>query len=124
MASLRIDLLGGFDLRLASGTALRLPTRKSRSLLAYLAMAPDRGQPRATLMGLLWSDRAEPQARGSLRQELHALRRGLAGIDPPVLHVGARPSAVEVDLSAWPPAATWLPSSVPRPCTAGICLLA
>jgi DNA-binding SARP family transcriptional activator len=102
MAVLGIDLLGGFDLRLASGAVLRLPTRKSRSLLAHLALAPGREQPRVKLMGLLRSDRAEPQARGSLRQELHALRQALAGIDPPVLHVAGDtvaldPRAVEVD---------------------------
>jgi DNA-binding SARP family transcriptional activator len=95
MASLRIHLLGGFDLRLASGAEVRLPTRKSRSLLAYLALVPGRAQPRARLMGLLWSDRAEPQARGSLRQELHALRQGLAGADPPALRFAG--DAVELD---------------------------
>ena len=118
MASLRIDLLGGFDLRLASGTALRLPTRKSRSLLAYLAMAPDRGQPRATLMGLLWSDRAEPQARGEFAPGAARAATGSGR------HLIRPSSTLGGDLSAWPPAATWLPSSVPRPCTAGICLLA
>jgi DNA-binding SARP family transcriptional activator/energy-coupling factor transporter ATP-binding protein EcfA2 len=87
MASLRLDLLGGFSLRLPSGAAIRLPTRKGRSLLAYLALTPNRAEPRATLLGLLWSDRAEAQARGSLRQELHALRQALAGMDPPALRV-------------------------------------
>jgi DNA-binding SARP family transcriptional activator len=102
MASLRIGLLGGFDFRLASGADIALPTRKSRLLLAYLAMAPGRMQPRAKLMGLLWSDRAEPQARASLRQELHALRSALAGIALPVLRiegdaVALDAGAVEVD---------------------------
>ena len=87
--SLRIDLLGGFALSLASGAKVRLATNKGRLLLAYLAMAPGREQPRSTLMGLLWSDRAEAQARASLRQELHVLRQGLAEVDPPALRFAA-----------------------------------
>ena len=106
MASLHVDLLGDLNLRLASGTAVRLPTRKSRLLLAYLVLARGSPQPRTKLMGLLWSDRAEPQARASLRQELHALRRGLAGIGPPVLVatgdvVALDASAVVVDALAF-----------------------
>jgi DNA-binding SARP family transcriptional activator len=85
MASLWVELLGGVRLRLASGAAVTLPTRKSRSLLAYLALATG-PQPRARLAELLWSDQADAQARGSLRQELHLLRRVLAGADPPAFH--------------------------------------
>ena len=85
MASLQVDLLGGFGVRLASGGSVMLPTRRSRLLLAYLALALDRAQPRARLMGLLWGTRAEPQARASLRQELYTLRLRLAVVDPPAI---------------------------------------
>ena len=54
---------------------LVLPTRKDRQLLAYLAMAAGRPQSREKLAGLLWADRAEAQARDSLRQSLAALRQ-------------------------------------------------
>lgn len=75
-------LLGGFELRLASGGPIGLSTRKSRLLLAYLALAAGRPQPRTRLAALFWGDRAEPLARASLRRELHALRQALAGLEP------------------------------------------
>ncbi len=45
MASLEIKLLGGFDVRLASGAQVALQSRKAQALLAYLALSP--GEPRA-----------------------------------------------------------------------------
>ena len=95
MTPLRIELLGGVAFRLASGANLTLPTRKSRLLLAYLALAQGRAQPRAKLMSLLWGDRSEPQARGSLRQELHALRQSLLGVDPPPLQIAGDSVALD-----------------------------
>lgn len=100
---LQIQLLGGFELRDASGARIGLPTRKSRLLLAYLALAAGRLQPRGRLAALFWSDRAEPQARASLRQELHALRQALADHEPAGLlvstaAVGLDPAAVAIDV--------------------------
>ena len=66
--SLSLKLLGDFTLRDGSGAALSLSTRKTRALLAYLAVNADRPQPRERLMALLWSDRGERQARQSLNQ--------------------------------------------------------
>lgn len=37
-ARLELRLLGGFDARLQGGAALLLPTKKTRALLAYLAL--------------------------------------------------------------------------------------
>lgn len=48
--------------------------RKARAILAYLALHADRSISRQRLMGLLWGDRAEPQARSSLRQAIYELR--------------------------------------------------
>lgn len=67
----------------ATGADATPRSRKSRALLAYLALAPDRCAGRERLTGLLWSDRGEEQARASLRQALAELRglplgRGLA----------------------------------------------
>ncbi|MFO1073086.1 MAG: AAA family ATPase [Geminicoccaceae bacterium] len=95
MALLRIVLLGGFAAQLDDGTDIDLPTRKSRLLLAYLAAAPERAVSRAHLAGLLWGDRAERQARGSLRQELHQLRRGLTALDPQPLRLVADQVALD-----------------------------
>lgn len=85
MAALQITLLGGLAARL-NGEPLSFPTRHCALLLAYLAMAPDERHARDKLAGLLWSERGEEQARGSLRQSLYRLRRLLDGLDPPPLH--------------------------------------
>lgn len=63
---------------------MALPTRKDRQLLAYLALQGGRPQSREKLASLLWADRAEEQARDSLRQSLSALRRAFraVGVDP------------------------------------------
>lgn len=72
---LSLNLLGELTIRDSSGRGLSLPTRKSRALLAYLAVNADRAQPRERLAGLLWSDRSEQQARRSLSQALMAIRK-------------------------------------------------
>lgn len=71
----QLSLLGEFALSTVDGEELTLPTRKDRQLLAFLAMQDSRPQSREKLAALLWADRAEPQARDSLRQSLAALRR-------------------------------------------------
>ncbi|WP_134681031.1 BTAD domain-containing putative transcriptional regulator [Paracoccus ravus] len=74
--TLSLRMLGGFSARLGD-REIALPTVKSRMLLAYLASAPGRLHPRGRLCGLFWEDRAEEQARGSLRNALSHLRAAL-----------------------------------------------
>src|SRR5262249_17973692 len=57
-----------------SGRQVRLPGRKERALLAYLAMARGEPQTRDRLCGLLWGDRPDKQAHDCLKQALHRLR--------------------------------------------------
>src|SRR5262245_2807070 len=85
MASLAIELLGGFAVRAASGEACVLGTRKARALLAYLARPPGRFHSREKLTALLWGDTAEAQARHSFRQALLTVRRGLGDGEAPIL---------------------------------------
>ena len=84
MVACRLTLLGGFALELGSGEELTLPTRKDRLLLAYLALSAGKPQARDRLAGLLWGDRAETQARDSLKQALAGIRQAFrqAGLDP------------------------------------------
>src|SRR2546425_10586976 len=49
--------------------------RKHLALLVYLARSPRRSRTREHLVGLLWSDRDERQARHSLSEALRVLRR-------------------------------------------------
>ena len=74
---LRLTLYGGFRLVGADGTEIRLKSKKAKALLAYLALPLGKARSREELMALLWSDRGEAQARGSLRQVLTGLRKEL-----------------------------------------------
>ena len=103
MAHLDVRLLGRFEARLDSGQKISLSTRKVEALLAYLALAPGKARSRDQLAGLLWSDRAETQAKSSLRQALTSLRRGLPENGSPVLategeSVALKAGAVAVDV--------------------------
>jgi adenylate cyclase len=103
MASLELNLLGGFDARFGAGAPLGPLGRKAQLLLAFLALRAGESQTREKVIGILWSDRGEAQARGSLRQELTVLRKALAGLEPaPVAIEGERlclvSAAVAVDV--------------------------
>ncbi len=78
MPGLQLTLLGGFEARLGAGTVLTIASRKSRALLAYLAVAGQRAQPRDPLAALLWGDVPDDQSRQSLRKALWDLRHVLA----------------------------------------------
>jgi DNA-binding SARP family transcriptional activator/TolB-like protein len=81
-----------------------LPTgRKTRALLATLALASPRPVLRSKLAELLWSRRGEEQARASLRQEIHRLLEAMAPLGTQVLainrdHLALRPGTVWVDV--------------------------
>jgi DNA-binding SARP family transcriptional activator/tetratricopeptide (TPR) repeat protein len=96
------DVLGPFRLKAPDGQDVTPLGRKTRGLLAYLAMAKDMTAPRERLMALLWSERGEEQARASLRQCLHELRPLTSGDLPPLVverHlVGLAPARIETDL--------------------------
>lgn len=103
MAALQISLLGGFEARLASGEALPLKGRKTRALLAYLALSPSGRHTRDELATLLWSDRGQSQSRSSLRQSLAELRRALGGANSSLLiserdGIALDKTAVDVDV--------------------------
>ena len=73
-----INLYGPFDLRDRGGRSIRPPGRKECALLAVLAHSPNFRRSRNWLKALLWSDRSEQQASGSLRQAIWRIRKGLA----------------------------------------------
>jgi DNA-binding SARP family transcriptional activator len=79
----RLRLFGPLTALDGEGRAVPIPSRRSRALLGYLALQPERRETRSRLAGLLWADRAEAQARASLRQCLLELRSqiGEAQID-------------------------------------------
>lgn len=102
---LRLTLFGRFALTDSNGAEIALKSRKAKALLAYLGMSDGMSRSREEIMALLWSDRAETQARGSLRQVLSGLRKELgegvlridndtAALDPELLTL-AQPSGGE-----------------------------
>ncbi|MEI5995860.1 AAA family ATPase [Paraburkholderia bengalensis] len=85
MARLTIQVLGGLHIQLAGTHApLEFPTRKSRAVLAYLALSPGMLRTREQLASVFWDRSADEQARASLRQTLSSLRRLLP--DAPLLN--------------------------------------
>ena len=103
MIRLVVRLLGDLQVEHGgSGLAVRIPARKARALLAYLALRPGRAHPRDRLTGLLWPDVTDVQARQSLRQALAALRRALPKRSELVIDgdtVAMDPSRVDVDVA-------------------------
>src|SRR5690242_17448583 len=73
--------------------------RKHLALLVYLARSPRRGRTRDHLVGLLWGDRDEQQARHSLSEALRVFRRVLGDdrveVDVDQVRLGA--NAVDLD---------------------------
>ena len=106
MARLHVALLGGFRVQPASGEPLVLPLKKAQGLLAYLALRPGQGHSREKLATLFWGERAEGEARHSLRQALLALRKVLPDgrAAPLLVHgetISLNAAAVDVDAAVF-----------------------
>jgi adenylate cyclase len=111
-----VRVLGGFELSGTGGADLTLPGRKLRALAALLALPPSLGWSREQLTALLWGDRDDELARGSLRQALAELRRVLGesalladretvALDPAAVQVDAAEFAALTKNGAWAEAA-------------------
>lgn len=99
---LAIATLGAFA-AYAGGREVRIGNRKSRALVAYLALSEAGEQTRERLVGILWSETEEAKARASLRQALYEIREALSaagfdGLKSDKLSVTLDRSAISVDL--------------------------
>ncbi|MFO1056328.1 MAG: BTAD domain-containing putative transcriptional regulator [Dongiaceae bacterium] len=74
-------MLGSFAIQSPLGEVLTPRGTKAQAALAYLALRPELSSPRSTVMGLLWSDRSQPQAQASLRTCLSEIRAALKEAD-------------------------------------------
>ena len=92
-----LRLLGEFALTRSDGRAVDLPSRRMRALLAVLVLSGQGGVSRERLAGLLWSDRADAQARASLRQCLFELRTALSAANLDLLQIGRDRVAVQTE---------------------------
>ena len=102
MAQIRVNLLGGFAAVGADGRALTLPTRKAEAVLALLACRGGEALPRERVIGLLWGDRGDKQARHSLSQTLTSIRNALGDSPDPFLaereSLAINPDVVSADV--------------------------
>jgi DNA-binding SARP family transcriptional activator len=79
MSTLNICLLGDMRLQSSLRKPIVFPTRKSKSLLAYLVVHRQRKFTRTTLAGKFWPETEEARAQRSLNTELWRLRTMLKG---------------------------------------------
>jgi TolB-like protein/Flp pilus assembly protein TadD len=93
--SLRLALLGEFAATDGAGKKIAILAKKSRALLAILALSSSGSATRDRLAGILWGDRADEQARSSLRQALAVLRKELGNISPLPLSVDSERIAID-----------------------------
>jgi predicted ATPase/DNA-binding SARP family transcriptional activator len=102
----RIELMGGLRAERDGQVLTRFHTRKTATLLGYLAYYLGREQPREVLIGLFWPDVDPESGRNSLNVALSSLRRLL---EPPELAAGSvletnsfsarlRPAAIVTDV--------------------------
>jgi DNA-binding SARP family transcriptional activator/pimeloyl-ACP methyl ester carboxylesterase len=80
----RLSLLGGFQFSGGGANAQALG-RKSRALIAYLALQSRQARSREQLAALLWGSHGETHARVNLRQSLMEIRKVFRLAGAPVL---------------------------------------
>jgi DNA-binding SARP family transcriptional activator/TolB-like protein len=113
----RLRLIGQMEAWTLTSENVLPPGRKTRALLAVIALSSPRPALRGRLAELLWSRRPEEQARASLRQEIHRLLECLAPAGTEVLivtrdHISLRPGVVWVDVEEVMRATTDQPASL------------
>lgn len=101
---LRLTLLGRMAATGPGGADLRPRSRKTRALLAILALSEPEPVLRSQVVALLWSRREREQAYASQRQAVRELQRTLAALAPDLLVADRallrlRAGAVRTDVS-------------------------
>jgi len=100
---LRLRLIGQMEAWTLNSESVLPAGRKTRALLATIALSGNRPALRGRLAELLWSRRSEEQARASLRQEIYRLLDALSPAGEDILivtrdHLMLRPGAAWVDV--------------------------
>src|SRR3954454_14866726 len=113
----RLRLIGQMEAWTVRSESVLPPGRKTRALLAAIAIAAPRPVLRGRIAEQLWSRRPEEQARASLRQEIHRLLEALAPAKTDILvitrdHLTLRPGAVWIDVEEVMRASVGQPASL------------
>jgi DNA-binding SARP family transcriptional activator len=95
--------LGPVEVTVNGAAAPRALTwNKHLALLIYLARSPKRVRTREHLIGLLWSEKPEGPARGSLNEAVRILRQSVGdGLESDATQVRLAPGAVTLDLDTF-----------------------
>ena len=101
--AVRLRLIGQMEIWTLTSESVLPSGRKTRALLAVIALSSPRPALRGRLAELLWSRRPEEQARASLRQEIHRLLEALGPSGSEILmvtrdHLSLRPGKVWIDV--------------------------
>jgi DNA-binding SARP family transcriptional activator/TolB-like protein len=99
--ALQISVIGNAAVTFR-GESVKIKSRKSLALVAYIALSESRQETRERLVGLFWSETEEERARASLRQTLRDLRRcfadvGYEGLQTEKLAIELDPRSIAVD---------------------------
>jgi DNA-binding SARP family transcriptional activator/TolB-like protein len=99
----RLRLIGQMEAWTVNSENVLPAGRKTRALLAAVALSSPRPALRGRLAELLWSRRPEEQARASLRQEIHRLLDVLAPAKTEILqvtrdHLSLKPGSTWIDV--------------------------
>lgn len=97
---LRLQLIGRMQATTLTNQSVLPLGRKTRGLLAILALSGRRPVLRSKLAELLWSRRSEEQARASLRQEIHRLLEALSPIGTDIITVERHTLALKPALTS------------------------
>ena len=114
---LRLRLIGQMEAWTITSENVLPAGRKTRALLAAVALSAPRPALRGRLAELLWSRRPEEQARASLRQEIHRLLETLSPAGAEIMqvtrdHLSLRPGLTWVDVEEVMRATTDQPASL------------
>jgi DNA-binding SARP family transcriptional activator len=101
--AVQVRLIGPMEARTANGQNVLPSGRKTRALLAHIAIATPRPVLRSRLIEQLWSRSPRKQARASLRQEIHRLLDALSPAEANILivtrdHLALQPGTVSTDV--------------------------
>ena len=94
---LSASLFGEFRLSDASGKEINISNRRGNAILAILCLKPGEPLKRELISRLIWPERFKPQARASLRQCLHDLKRELQELGLDILEVSNTQVAVKME---------------------------
>jgi len=92
---LRLNIIGTFSASV-DGHDVSL-SRKAQALLGYMMLSSSRQLPRTKLVGLLWSEKEDPLAKGSLRQSLSQIQRELKALGCTHFHANQLNVALEIE---------------------------